>query len=399
MCTCNGFKGGGSQTFDAFDSTQAPYQPGGLGAGVGVNSTYDGGSSLTCTGDLWSYQSIDPGNATIRQELHVGGPLGGNVTVDRKSYVVGPFTGSGSFAADLYTPSCPAPNGYTVGGTCHPTPGLTVPEPCKRCAPADQVPIASYLAHYAQPANNDNAAIGLSPSTFDNGGAAAVIDLPCGYYYLNRIVASSGVTIVAHGNTVLFVGGSIDVSGSLVLTLDPTSRFDVVVGGDIYGNGSLSMGSPAVPASMRIYVGGTCKSGGTSCGHNGECCSASCSSGTCTAGTILTGDPAWSVYMKASSRVAAGIYAPNGEIYTSASFDMYGAIFAGNFHGKASTSIHYDRAAVKAGDSCPPPPPGCTSCLDCGNQACVGGTCGACTSDAQCCPPLQCVNGSCKLPD
>jgi hypothetical protein len=101
--------------------------------------------------------------------------------------------------------------------------------------------------------------------------------------------------------------------------------------------------------------------------------------------------------MKASANVAADLYAPNGEIYASASFNMYGAIFAGYYHGKASTTIHYDTASVKQGTGCPPPPPGCTSCLDCGNQACVGGNCGACSSTAQCCPPLVCSNGKCIL--
>src|SRR5439155_5727628 len=197
---------------------------------------------------------------------------------------------------------------------------------------------------YSNPANNDDAAIGLSPSTFDNGGAQSVLELPCGYYYLNRIVASSGVTIVAHGNTALFIGGSIDVSGSLALNLDASSRFDLFVAGDIYGNGTISLGSAAYPANMRVYVGGQCKAGGSSCGTNGECCSASCSSGTCAAGSILNTDPAWSIYMKASANVAADLYAPNGEIYASASFNMYGAIFASYYHGKASTTIHYDRA-------------------------------------------------------
>jgi hypothetical protein len=388
ICTCNGFTGGGSQNFDAFDSTKAPYTPGGLGAGVGVNGTYDGGSSLTCTGDLWSLGAIDPGNATVRQELHVGGALDGAVTVSRTSYATGPFIGSGSFAQDLYTPTCPPPGGYTVGGTCHPTPGLTIPTPCKRCDPVDQVPVSAYISYYAQAAHNDNAAIGLSASVFDNGGAAAVLDLPCGYYYLNRIVANSGLTIVAHGNTALFIGGSIEVSGSLVLSLDPGARFDILVGGDIYGNGTLSIGSPAYPANTRVYVGGVCKAGGASCGHKGECCSATCTGGTCGAGTVVSGDPPWSVYLKASANLAAGVYAPNGEIYASASFTMYGAIFAGYYHGKASTTIHYDTAAAKAGQGCPPPTAG--SCLDCGNQALSAATRRLHVS-SQCCA-LQCVN-------
>jgi len=181
-----------------------------------------------------------------------------------------------------------------------------------------------------------------------------------------------------------------------VLSLDPGARFDILVGGDIYGNGTLSIGSPAYPANTRVYVGGVCKAGGASCGHAGECCSATCTSGTCGAGTVITGDPPWSVYLKASANLAAGLYAPNGEIYASASFTMYGAIFAGYYHGKASTTIHYDTAAAKAGQGCPPPT-GCGSCLDCGNQACINGKCDACTSSSQCCPPLQCVNGGCVL--
>src|SRR5258706_697308 len=122
--------------------------------------------------------------------VYSGGALGGNVTVGRNGYVVGPLSGGGTFAGNLYTPTCPPPGGYTVSGTCNATPGLLVPAPCKRCDPIDQVPVQTYVAYYSDPAPNDDAAIGLSPSTFDNGGAAAVLDLPCGYYYLNRIVAT-----------------------------------------------------------------------------------------------------------------------------------------------------------------------------------------------------------------
>src|SRR5262249_50315008 len=153
------------------------------GAGVGANASYSGGSSMSCTGDLWSYQGIDPGNATVSQSLHSGGFLGGAVTVGQNGYVIGPFNGSGSFAGDLYTPTCPAPGGYPVWGTCKASPGLRVAPPCSCCAPADQVPIQSYIDHYAIPANNDDAAIGFSPSKFDNGGSSSVLVLPCGYYY------------------------------------------------------------------------------------------------------------------------------------------------------------------------------------------------------------------------
>ena len=54
-------------------------------------------------------------------------------------------------------------------------------------------------------------------------------------------------------------------------------------------------------------------------------------------------------------------------------------------------------SALDQGKACPPPPGGCSSCLDCGNQACVDGVCGECTNDGQCCPPLVCIGGRCDL--
>lgn len=40
---------------------------------------------------------------------------------------------------------------------------------------------------------------------------------------------------------------------------------------------------------------------------------------------------------------------------------------------------------------------GCSDCRDCNNQACVGGTCGACTDSSECCAPLLCLGGTCTL--
>jgi hypothetical protein len=37
----------------------------------------------------------------------------------------------------------------------------------------------------------------------------------------------------------------------------------------------------------------------------------------------------------------------------------------------------------------------CGTCKDCGNQACVNGTCGSCTTNADCCAPLICQGGTC----
>jgi hypothetical protein len=105
-------------------------------------------------------------------------------------------------------------------------------------------------------------------------------------------------------------------------------------------------------------------------------------------------------------------YAPNGRFITSAPLDMYGAVFAGSYQASQRTNIHYDLAATRVGMDCPPPPPpgdagvpdastdggppgGCTSCRDCGNQACIDGACGDCRTDGDCCSPLYCIAGRC----
>ncbi len=62
----------------------------------------------------------------------------------------------------------------------------------------------------------------------------------------------------------------------------------------------------------------------------------------------------------------------------------------------APVTIHYDTSVLQAASPCPgPAPTTCATCSDCNNQACLGGTCGDCTRDADCCPPLTCYLGRC----
>lgn len=75
---------------------------------------------------------------------------------------------------------------------------------------------------------------------------------------------------------------------------------------------------------------------------------------------------------------------------------------AGNFQVLDSLNLHHDEAVDKAGGMCQPPGSGggggggtCNSCKDCGNRPCLNGTCGACTTNADCCAPLGCSNGQC----
>jgi hypothetical protein len=200
---------------------------------------------------------------------------------------------------------------------------------------------------------------------------------------LKGISSGNSVTIAAHGNTALFIDGNVSASSGISFVLDPTAQFDVVVGGTISASSGLVVGSPNYPALSRTYIGGT-----------------------------QTED------LSASGQIGGNVWAGYALVNLSSDYEQYGALFAGDFNASGRAVIHYDLATVSGG-LCPPPPmmggdaggssgggsssgsgsgsssggppPTCGTCKDCGNQACISGTCGQCTSNTQCCPPLVCV--------
>ena len=96
--------------------------------------------------------------------------------------------------------------------------------------------------------------------------------------------------------------------------------------------------------------------------------------------------------------IAGYLYGAHGPVRTTGAIVAYGGLYAGSYTGLNEVTIHYDRAVVDAAADCPPESGACTSCVDCGNQACVGGVCGACTSSDQCCAPLICsASNTCVL--
>ena len=209
--------------------------------------------------------------------------------------------------------------------------------------------------------------IGLNPAVFAGPTTARRLDLPCGQYYLTSINATQSIAIVAHGRTALYIGGDITASALINITLDPAAELDLLVAGTIATSSAIGIGNINYPALSRTYVGGTAP---------------------------LT--------FTAAATLGSNFYAASAKVTWTASTDVYGAVYAGDFVGTSEVGIHYDRQVLNMGSECPPPPApdagvtGCGSCQDCGNQACIMGTCGACTSSAQCCAPLQCVGGMCK---
>jgi hypothetical protein len=393
ICACETYSGGGAQSIDAFDSTVAPYGTAGfslLGGSIGVNSAYTNSSSLNVSGDLFAWSALSLGNTTVSQRLHGNSTVNGNYTVggsaEAKTLVAGSAGSVGVTASfpdrNLYTSnSCPV-SGWSVqnGGVCSRiNPWTELQLPCKRCAGVDQVPIVAYIDNYKQAGRNDNALIGLSPTALANQTANQVLELPCGYYALSAITSTKNVQLNVHGNAALFVDGEVDVGATFSIYVDPRAHFDLFVRGKVSMGNNSRIGNMNVPANMRLYIAGVCTS---NCGG--------------TAWALQPGNP---------QIFGVGTYTPNGAFNPAGSMDMFGALFAKDYiQGSGSLNMHYDKAFARQNATCPPPSgQGCTTCLQCSNQACVipsgqtSGQCGACTSDSQCCAPLRCVAGSCQF--
>jgi hypothetical protein len=363
LCSCTDVSLSSTLVADAYDSSTGPYiPPGGPGAGVGINRSYIGSSPARISGALWASATggMDPSqDVSVGEELHVGGPLGSSkpITCGKDAFVVGDVSTSSmiTIGQALHQPTgANVSSGVTYASRVLDNP--TVPPPCD-CKTSDLLPIAMLVNAHQN--DNENAMINLAANALANPPADVRLDLPCGRYYLTSIGGSHSVTIVAHGNTAVFIAGSVSLSGSLYVEVDPTGSLDVLIAGTLNDSQMTNIGSPNYPALSRFYIGST--------------------SG---------------FQISQSARLGAFFYAPYGLVSTSAPLTEYGGIFAGDFQASQSVDIHYDRAILNVGGGCGTT--GCTSCKDCGNQACVNGTCGSCTDSSQCCAPLACVNGTCQ---
>jgi hypothetical protein len=418
LCACASFNGGGSSTVDAWDSSVGPYNTGPnagngtLGGSLAVNTSATISSTLTISGDLDSGGNLSA-KATVSEQVHIGGnDSGSSLSCGGLAEIFQPQAGgtistNASFAPNvgLYVGPGQTCAGYTIqNGTCHvenPWNGPASQPPCKRCAAAQQVTIDAYIANYAT--QNDNAGIGLTAAVRNTiaTNASGTLTLPCGYYYLDAINLTGSFTIVATGNTALFIGGNITGGSSQILTIDatPGAKLDVFVQGSVQlGQAKPSLGDLLYPANIRMYLACSSQTTAGSCTQNSDCCSGTCTGGACSANT-----PALQVHNPTT--FAADFYLPNGIIQVDANSGLFGSIFAHDYQqGSGNFNLHYDRASASSGSVCPPPAGNpCTSCLDCSNQACNGGVCGGCNSDADCCAPLRCVppnsthSGTCQF--
>jgi hypothetical protein len=371
LCSCTDVTVSQTLLTDSYDSSKGPYQapPYQLGGGVGLDGMMTVSAGANIYGTLWASSSSGTTASSpmnVYQDLHSGGSIGTStmVTVADDAYVNGNIGGNVSIGMTLYQPTSGTRAANVKYGTLVSAP-VSVPPPC--CGPADQVPVTAIVAGAASA--NDDATAGISPTVLAKGSTVQRLDLPCGNFYFNEISPDRPLTIVAHGHTAIYVQGDVTSSNPIEITLDPGMTLDVFIAGTINTSQVVTLGNPNYPALMRVYVG--------------------------TTGTLVFSQVA---------KIAADFYAMYAHpVSWSQAATVYGSVYVGDFIASQAAAIHYDRAALSAGQPCPTPPadagtPPCQSCSDCGNQACVMGACGSCTDSSQCCAPLQCDNGVCVLP-
>ncbi len=370
LCTCQNYVSDHALVTDAFDGSRGAYAPGVslAGGSVGVNGDLHPTGTLEIGGSLWASNATDITTAAV----HVAGELHAQGEVRPSSLDVG---GDAWLAGGLQTTG-----DVTVKGALHVPAGAPVDvggarnfgapvqssfriAPACDCDPSELVDVAGVVATYRT--RNDDAALHIDPTMLENVQTDFMTPLPCGRIYLTHVSANQAsitLTVAAGVRVVLVVDGYISTN-DFAVDVAPGGELDLFVAGTIDVRGTFRVGSQSNPARARTYVGGS------------------------------------SVNLQSASTLAGNVYAPHAVLTLggSAPTTLYGALFLSSLSAAADLSIHYDQAIMTPSSSpaCPPPA-ACTSCNDCGGQACNSFTCGACADGSQCCAPLVCgPQGTC----
>jgi len=361
VCTCESFNAQGQFFTDAYDSSIGPYEPGQIGGGVGTNQTFTVQNDAEIGGSLFVAGTTGASSGSeleVLGEAHSAGDytVFGSGVVGFDAFIAGDTTGPIAIGGTLYTPDT-ATVGSGVTYSALVTEPVSVEPPC-RCG--EKIPVTSIVAEYQT--NNDNAIIGLDPTALSNFPGKSHLELPCGIYYLDSINTGQDLTIVATGRVALMIGGDFNAANKLQIMPAPSGELDVFIAGTLVASNNVSIGNPNFPALMRMYVGGAAP-----------------------------------LEFNNNADIAAFIYAAYSDVSFFNNTEIFGGVIANSFDAKNSMSVHYDRGVLNAGVDCPDDDPGatCSSCADCGNQACINGSCGACVTSADCCSPLICAGGEC----
>jgi len=322
LCTCEGYAASTGLTTDSFDSTTGPYAPGGTTGDVAINGDLRSNALLTVGGGLVVAAAT---GAALLADLHVAhdlaiaGPIGTGVTVTAGGNAR--IAGNIDLAALSVAGTLTVPPGATLAGTV--TAGATqraavsIAPPCA-CGDTDIVDVPGLVAAHA--IDNQDAAIGLVPDRFTDYHGAAVLDLPCGIYYLGPVRGDGELTLRITGRVALLIDGDIALRTPLTITLDTDdAELDLIARGILSSDQAIVIGRADHPARTRIYLAGA---------------------GT----TELSGN----------SQLAANLYAPNTAIALSATASIHGSLFVRRLDQSAPLAIHYDIDVRRADIACPP---------------------------------------------
>ena len=381
MCLCQGLSASSPITVDAFDSTMPGQTTFGNGGSVGVNSNVNAGD-LSVGGTLQVAGALTINNrVSAGVDLLLADTLSANVgaTVGRNAQINGDVKCNGAAGSLKITGNLTYPSTRTLTATS-PIIGSTtrnnvsVAAPCD-CAANSIFNIAGYVTERAT--SNDNAAIGLDAGQLTNFSGDQTLNLTCGRFYLSRIGGAGKLTLNVSGRTALFIGGDVNLTNDFTVNLGASGELDLFINGGLTSSAPLVFGNKDAPARVRLYMGGS-----------------------------------RNINLAAGSTIYGNIYAPESALVTSGALTVYGAIFVRSFNPSSSVTIHHDVAILRAADDCTNPGTGgggtvdmsggtgggtstCSRCQDCGGQACKAGSCGACTTGADCCSPLSCKLGKC----
>lgn len=369
VCTCQQFSVSNTFRTDSFDSSDGPYmdETSGNAGSFGTNGTVTLAASATVGGSMWVGGANGlganggAGDLFVATDLRVDGPVDSDadVTVGRHAEVAGDLEAANLTVTGTLTQ--PAGASRTVAGTnvvgASVTAPVSVPDPCA-CGASDLLDVAGFVSAYAT--GNDNVEAGFDPSVLDGFAGPVTVTLPCGRLYVPTFAGSGELTLRVDGRTALFVDGDLALDADFTVQVVGDGELDLFVEGNVSTSARLDLGSIDTPSRVRVYVGGN-----------------------------------QSIALSGGAAFAGNVYAPRATVFLSTATEIYGSIFAQSIAASDTLTVHYDSAILDAGDDCEPDPEGCESCLDCGNQACVAGECGACVTDADCCSPLLCESGIC----
>lgn len=377
LCLCEDLAFASALYTDGYRSSQGPYAPGGPGGSVGVNGLFRSYGQTNIGGSLHAGTDVRPiGDHDVRGDLHAGGKVtaAGDIHVFHDGYVAGDIVGIRTkFDGTLHIPAASSMGLATeVGAVVHQQ--VTVPLPCD-CDPTKRVDVAGFVA--SARLANDNAKIGLTPGAWTGLFRTAEIALPPGKYYVDGVETLLPIKLHVTGPTALYIGGDLKSASIFEIVMDgPAGEMDIFIAGDVVATGDFELGTAGPPSKVRTYVAGS-------------------------------GD----IRMLGDLDFGGNLYAPRARIVAVGPLEVFGSIQARALVEAGYVKLHFDTDILHAGDTCEetpatpatppsqvpppttPPPSSCTSCLDCRNQACTGGQCGACTSSADCCAPLVCDTG------